>query len=244
MGSTKVVTPVAAADGDDAELGDDDRRADGGRNLLRGLDAETDVALGVTNDDNGLEPGALTGTGLLLDGLDLYALKKIPRSAIRSNSSIVPLEPRSLSNLGPSAPGHLLGHPHLHDLILELGKEVVDDLVLLDGERVEVDLLEAVDLAGLYETAELGDGLPLLLLLHSATATATATATTPATVSTGSESATGGGTTTVSHFDRRLEFGRGFGLSNSGCGGFRRSFVEVEVGGVVSRLVGRLVTFL
>lgn len=76
MGSTKVVAPVAAADGDDAELGDDDRRTDGGGNLLRGLDAETDVALGVTNDDDGLEPGALTGTGLLLDGLDLYAWKK------------------------------------------------------------------------------------------------------------------------------------------------------------------------
>jgi hypothetical protein len=29
------------------------------------------MALGVTNDDNGLESGSLTGTGLLLDGLDL-----------------------------------------------------------------------------------------------------------------------------------------------------------------------------
>jgi len=27
---------------------------------------------------------------------------------------------------------------HLHNLILELGKEEIDDLVLLDGERVEV----------------------------------------------------------------------------------------------------------
>jgi hypothetical protein len=32
-------------------------------------------------------------------------------------------------------------------------------------QRVEVDLLHGSDLAGLDETAELGDGLPLLLLL-------------------------------------------------------------------------------
>jgi hypothetical protein len=54
------------------------------------------VALGVTDDNDGLEAGTLTGTGLLLDGLDL------------------------------------------HNLVLQLGKEEVDDLVLLDGERVEV----------------------------------------------------------------------------------------------------------
>lgn len=93
---TKVGTPVTATDGDNGELGDDDGSADGSCDFLGGLDAETDVALGVTNDDDGLEAGTLTGTGLLLDGLDL------------------------------------------HDLVLELGEEEVDDLVLLDGERVEV----------------------------------------------------------------------------------------------------------
>lgn len=69
---TEVVAPVAATDGDDGELGDDDGGADGRGDFLGGLDAETDVALGVTDDDDGLETGALTGTGLLLDGLDLY----------------------------------------------------------------------------------------------------------------------------------------------------------------------------
>ncbi|KAI6764817.1 hypothetical protein HG531_012704 [Fusarium graminearum] len=68
---TKVGTPVTTTDGDDAELSDDDGGTDSGGNLLGGLDTETDVALGVTNDDNGLESGSLTGTGLLLDGLDL-----------------------------------------------------------------------------------------------------------------------------------------------------------------------------
>jgi hypothetical protein len=37
--------------------------------ILGGLDSETNVALGVTDEDNGLETGTLTGTGLLLDGL-------------------------------------------------------------------------------------------------------------------------------------------------------------------------------
>lgn len=134
---TKVGTPVTSTDGDDAELGDDDGGADSSSDFLGGLDTETDVALGVTNDDDGLEAGALTGTGLLLDGLDL------------------------------------------HDLVLELGQEVVDNLVLLDGQRVKVNLLHAVDLASLYETAKLGNGLPLLLVALAAT-TATATSSTAA----------------------------------------------------------------
>lgn len=71
VGSTQVGTPVTTTDGDDAQLGDDDGGTDGGGNLLGCLDTQTDVALGVTNDDDGLETGTLTGTGLLLDGLDL-----------------------------------------------------------------------------------------------------------------------------------------------------------------------------
>ena len=72
MGSTEVGTPVTTSNGDNAELSDDDGSADGGSDFLGGLDTETDVALRVTNDDNGLEAGTLTGTGLLLNGLDLY----------------------------------------------------------------------------------------------------------------------------------------------------------------------------
>lgn len=82
MRKTEVGAPVTSSDGDNAELGDDDGGADGGSNFLGGLDAETDVALGVTNDDNGLETGTLTGTGLLLDGLDLYFGEKETRVRI------------------------------------------------------------------------------------------------------------------------------------------------------------------
>jgi hypothetical protein len=68
---TKVGAPVSAADGEDSELGNGDSSTDGGSDFLRGLDSETDVALTVTDENDGLETGTLTGTGLLLDGLDL-----------------------------------------------------------------------------------------------------------------------------------------------------------------------------
>lgn len=95
----------------------------------------------------------------------------------------------------------IVGQTHLHDLVLEGGEEEVDDLVLLDGERVEVDLLHGLDLAGLYETTELGDGLPLLLLaLCAATGATTATAST-ATVTAALSTTTGSESTSVGHFD-------------------------------------------
>ena len=75
MRLTEVGTPVSSPDGNDGELGNDDSSADGGSNFLGGLDTETDVALGVTDDNDSLEAGTLTGTGLLLDGLDLWRRK-------------------------------------------------------------------------------------------------------------------------------------------------------------------------
>lgn len=83
MRLTKVGTPVTSPDGQNSELGNGNGGADGGSDFLGGLDTETDVALGVTDDDDGLEAGTLTGTGLLLDGLDLFAeaqLVSIPSS--------------------------------------------------------------------------------------------------------------------------------------------------------------------
>lgn len=92
---------------------------------------------------------------------------------------------------------------YLHNLILELGEEEVDDLVLLDGEGVEIDLLHALDLASLYETAELGNGLPLLLaaVLAAATTTATAASTSLTTTVTSRAEATTSCATAVSHVD-------------------------------------------
>ena len=86
---------------------------------------------------------------------------------------------------------------YLHNLILELGQEEVHNLVLLDGQTVKVDLFHAGDLAGLDETAELGDGLPFLLLALGAATTTASTST--AAVTARAESATSTSTGSVSH---------------------------------------------
>ena len=90
MRLTKVGTPVTSPDGQDGELGNGDGGTDSGSNFLGGLDTETDVALRVTNDNDGLETGTLTGTGLLLDGLDLLGGMRISDGSHYSfrNSSI------------------------------------------------------------------------------------------------------------------------------------------------------------
>lgn len=100
-----------SSDRDDSQLGQDDSATDSGSDFLSALDTETEVTIEVTDGDESLESGTLTGTGLLLYRHDL------------------------------------------HNLILELGEEDVDDLVLLDGQGEEVDLLDGLDLAVLYESA-------------------------------------------------------------------------------------------
>lgn len=76
MRFTKVGTPVTPTDWENAELGNYDGGTDSSSDFLGGLDSETNVALGVSNDNNCLETGSLTGTSLLLDRLDLYPTKK------------------------------------------------------------------------------------------------------------------------------------------------------------------------
>lgn len=73
---------------------------------------------------------------------------------------------------------------------------------------MQVDFLHALNLAGLDETTELGDGLPLLLLVLVASTTATAASTSTTAITT--VSATGAETTatrrarsTISHFRGR-----------------------------------------
>lgn len=157
MRLTEVGAPVTSSDRDDRDLCNDDSGADGRGDFLGGLDAETDVTGRVTNENDGLESGTLTGACLLLDGLDLE---------VASISGIVIIH---------SSRGCV--RPYLHDLVLECGQEKVNDLVLLDGQRVQVDLLHGSDLAGLDETAELGHRLPFLLLALVASATSSSTAT-------------------------------------------------------------------
>jgi hypothetical protein len=137
MGLTESGTPVTATNRDNGELGKDDGTTDSGGNFLGALDTKTDVAIGVTDDNESLEAGALTGTGLLLDRHDL------------------------------------------HDLILQLGKEVVNNLVLLDGKGEKVDFLDSLDLTILNKATKLGNGNPFLVLVVGASTTiTTATAST------------------------------------------------------------------
>lgn len=67
-------TPVSSSDGDDGELGSDDSSSDGGGDLLSALLSESDVSVEVSNGDEGLEPGSLSGRGLLLNGGDVHDL--------------------------------------------------------------------------------------------------------------------------------------------------------------------------
>jgi len=71
VSSTDLVTPVSSTDRDDRELGKDDGTTDGSGDFLGALNTETDMAIAVTNNDEGLETGSLTSTGLLLDWHDL-----------------------------------------------------------------------------------------------------------------------------------------------------------------------------
>lgn len=71
MWFTEVGTPVASSNGKYGEFSDDNSSADGSCDFLGGLDAETNVTFAVADDDDGLESGSLTGSSLLLDGLDL-----------------------------------------------------------------------------------------------------------------------------------------------------------------------------
>lgn len=171
MRFAQVGAPVPAADGDDGELGDDDGGADGRRDFLGGLDAEADVAGGVADDDYGFEARALAGAGLFLDGFDLRGWllglfgcvsARFGWLGWRSPQTLPPLPKKKGEGEGENEIG--CRSTYLHDLVLELGQEEIHNLELLDGERVQVYLLHALDLAGLDQAAQLGHGLPLLLL--------------------------------------------------------------------------------
>lgn len=124
VGLPDLVPPVPPPHGDNRQLRQNNRATNSCRHFLAALHAQPDVAVVVSDDDEGLEPGPLPGPGLLLDRRDL------------------------------------------HHLVLEGGThERVDDLVLLDRERVEVDLFKASDSSLLHQAAQFGHWDPLLLFL-------------------------------------------------------------------------------
>jgi hypothetical protein len=72
MDVTDLVSPISSSDWYEGELGSNESTLDGDLDLLGELDSETDVSVHVTDGNDGLESGSLTGLGLLLDGHDLH----------------------------------------------------------------------------------------------------------------------------------------------------------------------------
>jgi hypothetical protein len=160
MRLTNLGTPVSHTDRDNGQLGGDDGTTDGGGNFGRALNSESDVAATVTDNNEGLEARTLTGTGLLLDGHNLH-------DVVLESTGVLLALGGSLTGLG--------------------GNELINDLVLLDGDRELEDLFKTGNLALLNETSELGDGLPFLITSTATTSTATsASATTAASTITAS----------------------------------------------------------
>ena len=71
VGLADLVTPVSTTDGDNGQLGGDDSSSDSSGDFLRALDSETNMAIVISDGDEGLEAGTLTGSSLFLDRGDL-----------------------------------------------------------------------------------------------------------------------------------------------------------------------------
>jgi hypothetical protein len=67
MDVTDLVTPIASSDWDQGELSSNEGTLDGNLDFLSELDTKTDVTILITDGNDGLESGSLTGLGLLLD---------------------------------------------------------------------------------------------------------------------------------------------------------------------------------
>lgn len=67
-----LVTPVSSSDWDDGELGGLETVLDGNLDFFSALDSESDVSVSISNSNDGLESGSLSGSGLLLDGSNLH----------------------------------------------------------------------------------------------------------------------------------------------------------------------------
>lgn len=74
MWFTDFVAPVATTDWNNRQFSQDDGTADSGGNFFAALNTETDVTVAVTDGNESLETGTLTGTGLFLDRHDFQDL--------------------------------------------------------------------------------------------------------------------------------------------------------------------------
>merc|ERR1719460_1342672 len=86
--------------------------------------------------------------------------------------------------------GLLLHRHHFHHLVLEsiFAEKMVNDLVLLDSHRKQVDFLQILDLALLYKASELGNRNPFSFISKTPTPTATSASTSTSTTASASAS--------------------------------------------------------
>ena len=80
----------------------------------------------------------------------LCALDTETEMAVKVSDSDERLESSTLTSSSLLLDGH-----DLHNFVLELGKQEVDDLVLLDGEREQIDLLNGFNISGANQATEL-----------------------------------------------------------------------------------------
>lgn len=140
--------------------------SDLGSNSVGLTDQRTPVT--TTNGDNvelSNTDSSTDGSGNFLGSLDTKTDVSVLITNDDDGTVTVTLTSRSL----------LLDRLDLHDLVLKVRKELVNDLDLLNRKRVGVDLLKAVDLAGLNKTTELGNGAPNLLFISVVTASTAGT---------------------------------------------------------------------
>jgi len=138
------------------------------------------------NGQLGHDDSAPDGSSYLLG-----ALNPEPHVAVVVADGNKGLEP------GPLTSPSLLLHRHnLQHFVLQRGPdEEINNLVLLDGQREEVDFLQALDLSILDKSAKLGHRDPFLVFLAP---TAAASTTTPTTVTPAPTSATSASITKTS----------------------------------------------
>lgn len=74
MDITDLVTPETSSDGDERKLGADEGTLDSNLDFLGNLDSKTNVTVVITDGNNSLKAGSLTGSGLLLNRDNLHDL--------------------------------------------------------------------------------------------------------------------------------------------------------------------------
>jgi hypothetical protein len=82
---SEVGSPVSTSNWHNAQLCDGDSSTNGGCDFFRGLDAQSDMSFGVTNDNDSLKSSTLTGSGLFLHRFDLSTVSLLSTFSALTN---------------------------------------------------------------------------------------------------------------------------------------------------------------